>query len=295
MEKQKIVVIGIIILLVIIIGLPQVFFIMDETEQAVVVQMGEPVKVITMPGLNVKKPFIQNVIKFEKRLLEYDSAPAEILTKDKKNLVLDNYCRWRIADVLKFLESVGTEIKAQARLDDIVYAELRVQLGLNNLVEVISSVRETMMKKVTEASNQKAQRYGIEILDVRIKRADLPPENEKHVFGRMIAEREREAKKYRSEGEEEALKIRAGTDKEIKIILAEVYKEAQQIRGEGDAKAVKIYADAYNLDPDFYYFTRTLEAYKKSLPQNTSFVSSADNEFFEYLKGSYGNREQKQE
>ena len=295
MEKQKVVVIGIIILLVIILGLPQVFFIMDETEQAVVVQMGEPVKVITMPGLNVKKPFIQNVLKFEKRLLEYDSAPAEILTKDKKNLVLDNYCRWRIVDALKFLESVGTETRAQSRLDDIVYAELRVQLGLHNLVDVISNVRETMMKKVTEASNQKAQRYGIEILDVRIKRADLPQENEKHVFGRMRAEREREAKKYRSEGEEEALKIRANTDKEKKIILAKAYKEAQQIKGEGEARAVKIYADAYTLDPDYYYFTRTLEAYKKSLSQNTSFVSSADNEFFEYLKGSYGNRKQKQE
>ena len=295
MEKQKIVAIGIIIVLVIIIGLPQVFFILDETEQAVVVQMGEPVKVITEPGLNIKKPFVQNVVKFENRLLEYDSAPAEILTKDKKNLVLDNYCRWRIVDAQKFLESVGTEIRAQARLDDIVYAELRVQLGLHDLVDVISNVREAMMKKVTEASNQKAQRYGIEILDVRIKRADLPPENEKHVFGRMRAEREREAKKYRSEGEEEALKIRANTDKEKKIILAEAYKEAQQIRGEGDAKAVKIYAEAYTLDPDFYYFTRTLEAYKKSLPQNTSLVSSADNEFFEYLKGNYGNREQKQE
>jgi len=295
MEKQKIVVIGIIILLVIIIGLPQVFFILDETEQAVVVQMGEPVRVITMPGLNIKKPFIQNVVKFEKRLLEYDSAPAEILTKDKKNLVLDSYCRWSIVDPQKFLESVGTEPRANSRLDDIVYAELRVQLGLNDLVDVISNLRETMMKKVTEASNQKAQRYGIEILDVRIKRADLPPENEKHVYGRMRAEREREAKKYRSEGEEEALKIRANTDKEKKIILSGAYKESQQIRGEGDAKAVKIYADAYNLDTDFYYFTRTLEAYKKSLPQSTTFVSSADNEFFEYLKGNYGNREQKQE
>ena len=294
MEKQKILVMGIIILLVIIIGLPQIFFILDETEQAVVVQMGNPVRVITSPGLNIKKPFIQNVLKFEKRLLEYDSAPAEILTKDKKNLVLDNYCRWRIVDSLKFLESVGTETRAQSRLDDIVYAELRVQLGLHDLVDVISNVRESMMKKVTEASNQKAHRYGIEILDVRIKRADLPPENEKHVFGRMRAEREREAKKYRSEGEEEALKIRANTDKEKKIILAEAYKKAQQVRGEGEAKAVKIYADAYNLDPDFYYFTRTLEAYKKSLPENTTFVSSADNEFFEYLKGNYGNREQKQ-
>lgn len=288
MKSQKILMILVIIFILGLIAIPQVFFIIDETEQAVVIQMGNPVKVITTPGLQIKKPFVQRVVKFDNRLLEYDSSPAEILTKDKKNLMVDNYSRWRITDPLKFLESVGTEGRAQSRLDDIIYAELRVQLGLHDLADVISKVRKDMMTKVTNAANQKAHTYGIEIVDVRIIRADLPPENEKHVFGRMKAEREREAKKYRSEGEEEALKIRANTDKEKKIILAEAYKKAQEIKGDGEAKALKIYAGAYNLDPDFYYFTRTLEAYKKSLKENTTFVFSDENEFFEYLKGSHG-------
>ena len=190
-------------------------------------------------------------------------------------------------DPLKFLESVGTETQAQARLYDIIYAELRAQVGLHDLADVISNDRETIMKKVTKVAGEKARSYGIEILDIRIKRAD-PLENEKQTFERMKEEKEREAKSYRSEGEEEALRIRAQTDKEKKIILADAYKKAQEIKGEGEARAMKIYADAYNQDPDFYSFMRTLEAYRNCLKENTTFLFSEDNEFFEYLKENHG-------
>lgn len=286
MEKQKILIISIIVLIAAGIGLAQTFFILDETEQAVVVQMGKPVTVITTPGLRIKKPFVQQVVRFDNRLLEYNSAAIEISTRDKKNLVIDNYCQWKIVDPLKFLESVGTESLAQARLYDIIYAELRAQLGLHDLADIISTDFETIMKKVTEIAGEKAHGYGIEILDIRVKRADL--ENEKQTFERMRGEKEREARSYRSEGEEEALRIKAQTDKERKVILADAYKKAQEIKGEGEAKAMKIYADAYNQDPDFYSFMRTLEAYGKSLKENTTFLFSEDNEFFEYLKGNHG-------
>jgi len=288
MEKQKILIISIIVLIAAGIGLAQTFFIIDETEQAVVVQMGKPVTAITTPGLRIKKPFVQQVLKFDNRLLEYKSAAIEISTRDKKNIVIDNYCQWKIVDPLKFLESVGTESRAQARLYDIIYAELRAQLGLHDLLDVISTDRETIMKKVTEIAGEKARSYGIEILDIRVKRADLPSENEKQTFERMRGEKESEAKSYRSEGEEEALRIKAETDKEKRVILADAYKKAQEIKGEGEARAMKIYADAYNQDPDFYSFMRTLEAYRKSLKENTTFLFSEDNEFFEYLKEKHG-------
>jgi modulator of FtsH protease HflC len=287
MEKQKILIISSIVLIVVAIGLAQTFFILDETEQAVVVQMGKPVEVITTPGLWMKKPFVQQVVRFDNRLLEYNPETYEkISTRDKKNLVIDNYCQWKIVDPLKFLESVGTETQAQARLYDIIYAELRAQVGLHDLADVISNDRETIMKKVTKVAGEKARCYGIEILDIRIKRAD--PENEKQIFERMKEEKEREAKSYRSEGEEEALRIRAQTDKEKKIILADAYKKAQEIKGEGEAKAMKIYADAYTQDSDFYSFMRTLEAYRNCLKENTTFLFSEDNEFFEYLKENHG-------
>jgi len=294
MEKQKILIISIIVLVTAAIGLAQTFFILGETEQAVVVQMGKPVKVTTTPGLWIKKPFIQQVVRFDKRLLEYNPETNEqISTRDKKNLVIDNYCQWKIVDPLKFLESVGTEIQAQSRLYDIIYGELRAQVGLHDLADVISNERETIMKKVTRVAGERAHSYGIEILDIRIKKASLPSENEKRTFERMKEEKEMEAKSYRLEGEEEALKIRSQTDREKKVILADAYKKAQEIKGEGEAGAMKIYADAYNQDPDFYSFMRTLDAYRKSLQENTIFLFSEDNEFFGYLKETHGKQKPK--
>jgi len=258
-------------------------FIVDETKQAIVLQFGKPIRVISEPGLNLKLPFIQNVVFFEDRLLVYDAAPTEIITKDKKTLIVDNYARWRIIDPLKFLQTVRDLNGAQARLDDIVYSELRVDLGLFNMSEIVSERREGIMKRVTEISNEKANTYGIEIVDVRIKRIDLPPENEKYIFDRMRAERERIAKQYRAEGQEESAKIIAETEREKTVILAEAYKTAQTLKGEGEAKSIKIYAESFNQDPEFYKFYRTLEAYRNTFKDKTTVLLSTDSEFLKYL------------
>jgi len=281
--KKIILYLVIIVLIVIIIG--GVFFQIDEREQAVVLQFGKPIKTVKNPGLHIKLPLpIQNLVKFEDRILDYDSAPTEVITKDKKNLVIDNFAKWRIEDPLLFLQTVGDENGAQSRLDDIIYSELRVEIGKHNLSEIVSQNREDIMKIVTETSNEKSIDYGIKILDVRIKRTDLPEENEKAVFNRMRAERNRIAKKYRSEGEEEALKIRAQTDKEKTIILAEAYRKSQKIKGEGESEALRIYADAYERDPNFYEFYRTMEAYKITIDSNTTIVLSPEDGFLKYLK-----------
>ena len=258
--------------------------IVDESEQIVIVQLGKPVRNIVKPGLNFKIPFIQSATVFERRLLEYDSAPNTILTEDKKNLILDNYAQWRISDPLKFMQTMRTQALAQSRLDDIIYSSLRVQLGTHLMHEIVSTMRDSLMHKVTQNANFTAADYGIEIVDVRIKRADLPRENEQAVFDRMKAERERMAKQFRSEGDEEAVKIRAETDKDREIILADAYKLAQEVRGNGEAQAIKIYADAYKQDPDFYEFTRTMDAYKKVFDDKTKLVLTPESDFLNYLK-----------
>lgn len=273
----------IIIIIALLILTNLTLFIVDETKQAIVLQFGKPIRVIKEPGLNLKLPFIQNVVFFEDRLLVYDAAPTEIITKDKKTLIVDNYARWRIVDPLKFLQTVRDLNGAQARLDDIIYSELRVDLGLFNMSEIVSERREDIMKRVTEISNEKANTYGIEIADVRIKRVDLPSENEKYIFDRMKAERERIAKQYRAEGQEEAAKIIAETEREKTVILAEAYKIAQTLKGEGEAEAVRIYAESFNQDPEFYKFYRTLEAYKNTFREKTTVLLSTDSEFLKYL------------
>ena len=258
-------------------------FIVDETKQAIVLQFGKPIKTISEPGLSWKIPFIQNVVFFEDRLLIYDAAPTEIITKDKKTLIVDNYTRWKIIDPLMFLQTVRDLNGAQARLDDIVYSELRVDLGLFNMSEIVSEKREGIMGRVTEISNEKANTYGIEIIDVRIKRVDLPPENEKYIFDRMKAERERIAKQYRAEGQEESAKIIAETEREKTVILAEAYKTAQTLKGEGEAESIRIYAESFNQDPEFYKFYRTLEAYRLTFKDKTTVLLSTDSEFLKYL------------
>ena len=273
-----------IILIVAIIFLANLsLFIVDETKQAIVLQFGKPIRAIKEPGLNWKLPFIQNVVFFEDRLLVYDAAPTEVITKDKKTLIVDNYARWKIVDPLKFLQTVRDLNGAQARLDDIIYSELRVDLGSFDMSEIVSERREGIMKRVTEISSEKASTYGIEIVDVRIKRVDLPPENEKYIFDRMKAERERIAKQYRAEGQEESAKIIAETEREKTVILAEAYKTAQTLKGEGEAESVKIYAESFNQDPEFYKFYRTLEAYRKTFKEKTTVLLSTDSEFLKYL------------
>ncbi|MBU2547290.1 MAG: protease modulator HflC [Proteobacteria bacterium] len=276
----------VIVILVVLVGLNTAFYIVDQTEQAIVVQLGKPVSGIQNPGLHWKIPFIQDVILFESRLLDYDARPEEILTEDKKNLVVDNYAKWKIIDPLKFYMTVRNVQGALSRLDDIIYAELRVELGKFKMIEIIAKNRGAIMKAVTERSDERARDYGISVVDVRIKRADLPPENQRAVFGRMRTERERQAKKYRSEGEEAALKIRAEADRKRTVILAEAYRESQDQRGQGDAASTKIYARAYNRDPEFFAFLRSLESYEKAMKEETTVILSPQDEFMRYMNQS---------
>jgi membrane protease subunit HflC len=278
--------IGIVIALVVtLFAANLMLFTVSEVEQVVVTQFGKPKRVITAAGLYYKMPFIEKITVFDRRLLDYDSAADPIFTNDKKILLLDNYARWRIVDPLLFMQALRTEDEALARLDDIIYSELRKELGQHELSEVVSENREAIMDTVANRSAAAAVVYGIEIVDVRVKRADLPPENEAAVYNRMRAERGREAKAYRSQGEEQALKIRAETDLESTSIRAAAYETAQGTRGKGDAEALSIYAAAYRNAEEFYEFTRTLEAYETSLDEKTILVQPADTDFFRFLKG----------
>ena len=273
----------IVIVLIAIILLTTVFKV-DVTEQVVVLQFGKPVRTIQTPGLHWKLPApIQNAVFFDKRLLEYDVQPAEVLSTDKKTLIVDNYVRWRIVDPLLFLQTLQAIPTAVTRLDDIVYSEIRRELGLHNMAEIITDNREQIMDAVTKASYEATLPYGIEVVDVRIKRVDLPAENEASIYARMQAERERKANQYRSEGDEEAQKIIASTEKEKTIILADAYKVAEETRGEGEARALQIYANAYSADPSFYEFLKTLEIYKSVIDTNTTLVLPADSKLFELL------------
>ncbi len=276
-------VILIVVVILVAVFVEATFFIVDEREQVVLTQLGEPRRILKSPGLYVKTPFIQQVHVFEDRLLYSDADPAPIYTQDKKNLIVDNYARWRIVDPLQFLKSVQNTLVAQSRLDDIIYAAVREELGRRTLTEIVSGNRGEIMSQVTERSRQDAQELGIHILDVRIKRADLPEENKKFVFDRMRAERSRQAKEYRAEGEEAALKIRAETDLEVTRITSGAFQRAQLIRGKGDAQALGIYADAFQRDPKFYEFQRTLEAYEVTLGEGTVFVMPLKTEFLKYL------------
>ena len=258
-------------------------FTVDETEQVIITQLGKYVRTVTEPGLNFKVPFLQSAHKFEDRILEYDATAAEIITNDKKHLVIDNYARWKIVDPLKFYQAVRNEDGAQDRLDDIVFSEIREELARHTLTEIVSINREAIMETVHKQCDAKAREYGIEVVDVRIKRADLPAEVAGSVYSRMIAERERMAKKYRSEGEEESVMIKATADKDKTILLAESYRQAETLKGEGDAEAIRIYAEAFDKDPEFYAFLKTLETYEKSLISNTTVILPSDSDFFQYL------------
>ena len=277
---------AIIVIVAFLVIVSQALHTVDQTESALVVQLGKPVKAITAPGLQFKKPFIQQVIKFDNRLLLYDAAPSVIITKDKKNLVVDNYAKWKIVDPLRYYQTVKNETGAQSRLDDIIFSNLRQELGKHDLIDIISKTRASLMGTVTEKTNAAAKAFGIEVVDVKIKRADLPPENERAVFERMRAEREREAKRYRSEGEERALGIRAKADREKTILLSEAARKAEVLKGEGDAVATKLYAQAYTKDPEFFYFLKTMEAYKKTLGDKDTLVLTPESEFFRYFKKS---------
>ncbi len=258
-------------------------FTVHLTQTAVLLELQKPKEIITEPGLYFKIPMMQKVRYFSKQLLDNDSPPTEVITRDKKNLLIDNFSLYRITDPLKFLETVRTENGARARLDDIVYSELRVEIGTHDLHDIVTENREKIMAVVTKEANKKSAEYGIEMADVRIKRIDLPPEIANSIFNRMRTERQRIAMEYRSEGKEESTKIRAETDKEKTILIAQAYKQEQTVRGEGDGQATKIYAEAFEKDPKFYSFIRSMEAYKQSLKTDTTILLSEDSEFLRFL------------
>ena len=254
MEKRFPFLIGLIIILVMIGS--QSIFIVNQTEKALVIQLGDPVDKVFGPGLHFKIPLIQTVVRFDARVLDYEARAAEALTSDKKTIVLDNYARWRIIDPLQFYRSVRTIPGAQARLDDVVYSQLRAQVGRHSLTEVVSSKRSGIMADVTRRASDIMKEYGIEVVDVRIKRTDLP-----------------------AEGVEEATKLRSEADRERAVILAEANRRSSVIRGEGDATAARVFAEAFSRAPDFYKFQRGLEALKKSFEQNSRIVITNDDPF----------------
>jgi membrane protease subunit HflC len=275
--------IGLLIAIILLVGWSTAF-VVDETDQVIITQFGQYKRTINEPGLYFKIPLAQTIVRMERRIMSSDARSDKYLTLDKKWLVADPITRWRIVDPLKFYMTVHDELGARQRLDDIVLSEMRREIASHNFGDIVGNAREPLMVAVAERASSKVnEEFGIQVIDVRIKRADLPTEVQESVFSRMRAERERIAKKYRSEGDEEAAKIRADTDKEKTIILAKAYEEAEKLRGEGDATSTKIYAEAYGKDPEFYTFLRSLTAYEQILNQQTSIVLSTDSALFKYL------------
>ncbi len=262
-------------------------FVVDETEQAIITRLGEYKRTVDSPGINLKFPILEKVNKFEKRILTSGALPAEFLTLDKKRLVADHVTRWRILDPLLFYKTVRDLVGARARLDDIVLSEMRRELASHNFGQIISTERENIMDTIAGYARKQAKEFGIDIVDVRIKRADLPQEVQASVFARMMAERQRIAKRYRSEGEEEAFKLRGETDKDRTILMAKAYEESQKLRGEGDAVATKVYADSFGQDATFYTFVRSLEAYEKSFKDKSTMLLSPDSHFLKHLRETY--------
>lgn len=273
------------ILTILVVGLlSQSYFTVHQTQKAIVLQLGEPLPDVYGPGLHFKIPFIQKVVYFDSRVLDYDARSREAFTVDKKAIVLDNYARWRIINPLQFYRTMRTIPGAQARLDDVVYSQLRALVGAYTLTEVVSSHRAAIMKEVTDKVSELMKPFGVEVLDVRIKRTDLPQENQRAIFERMRAERERQAKQYRSEGDEESTRIRSDADRQSALIIAEANREAQVERGKGDAGAANEYAKAYSKSPDFYAYQRWLEAMRKSFKENSKMVISNDSPLLQLQK-----------
>ena len=260
-------------------------YIVYQPEQAIVLQFGEPMRVVQDAGLKFKVPFIQNVVFYDKRLLNLDPPAQEVVLNDKKRLDVDSFTRYRIVDPLKFYQTVRNEYQAQSKLEEIVNSSLRKVLGRCTLTELLSEQRTKIMSDISANVKRDAEAIGVSVADVRIRRADLPIEVMQAINARMKTERERDAKEFRAMGQQEAQNIRATADKEATIIVAEAEKKAQITRGDGDKKAVTIWNETVGQDADFYDFYRSLEAYRNSLSaQETSLVLSPDSEFFKYFK-----------
>ena len=260
-------------------------FIVNETQQALVVQFGEPKKIVSEPGLKFKYPFIQDVIFFEKRVLSFiPDEGEEAILKDQKRLKVDTYARFKIVDPLKFYQSVRNEVEARKQLDTIVDSALREELGHRGLKEILSEQRNLITKNIRDQVNIKARTLGMEIIDIQIRRADYPEVTSQSIYARMISEREKIAREFRATGEEEAQKIRATAEKQRVVTVAEGARKSQEIRGSGDAQAIMIYAEAFGQDPDFFSFYRSMEAYKKSFGQDDTMVINPTGDFFKFFE-----------
>ena len=259
-------------------------FIVKEVNQAIVLQFGDPKKIITKPGLNFKLPFIQNVVFLDKRILNLDAPPEEVIASDQKRLIVDAFARIQIVDPLKFYISVGNERVARSRLSTIINSRIWSVLGTQRLQTLLSEDRTKQMALIQEGVNNEAEKFGIKIVDVRIKRADLPQANSNAIFARMQTEREREAKEFRAKGAEMAVTITSTADKEVTVILANAEKKSEIMKGEGDGQRNKIFAQAFGQDPQFFAFYRAMQAYEKALiGGETSLILSPDSEFFKFF------------
>ena len=269
-----------------LIGITQAFYTVDQTQQAIITRFGEYQRTISDPGLHVKTPFVEAAHRLEKRLLRFDATASEFLTQEKKALVIDSFARYRIIEPRTFFEKVRSETAARARLEAIVTSELREEVATHDQIEVIKDNREFLMQEVTRRSDVKAREFGIQVIDVRIVRADFPGQVAPSVYSRMVSERTRVANQFRAEGAEEADRIRGAAEREQRIILATADQEALEIRGEGEAQAIQILGGAIDKDREFYRFTRTLEAYVNSLTSGSTFVVPSDSEFYQFFTSS---------
>ena len=259
-------------------------FTVKEINQAIVLQFGDPKKIISKPGLQVKIPFIQNVVFIDRRILSLDPAPEEVIASDQKRLIVDAYARFRIVDPLKFYISVGDERVARSRLATIINSRIRSVLGKQSLATLLSEDRTKQMAIIQEGVNAEAEKFGITIIDVRIKRADLPQANSEAIYKRMQTEREREAKEFRAKGAEMAVTITSTADKEVTVLLANAKKQSEIMKGEGDGQRNKIFAEAFGKDPEFFAFYRAMIAYEKALiGGDTSLILSPDSDFFKFF------------
>lgn len=268
-------------------------FIVKETERGVMLQFGQVVRPDLKPGLHVKIPFVNSVRKFEGRLMTVDSTPERFFTLEKKALIVDSFAKFRVADTLKFYTATnGEEARAMALLGQRINDGLRNQVAVRSIQEVVSGQRDQLMEDLTEALTDVAfEEYGVEVLDIRVKQIDLPPDVSESVYRRMNAEREKEAREHRALGQELAEGIRAASDREVTVIKANAYRDAELIRGEGDALATAIYAEAFNADREFYSFTRSLRAYQDSFQSSGDLLLiQPDSNFFRYLKDPQGGK-----
>jgi len=265
-------------------------FTVSQTEQAIVLEFGNPKRVISEPGLHYKIPFVQNVAYFDKRILDIETGPQEVIAADRKRLVVDAFARYRIRDPLRFYQALRNEIGAQSQIGALLDSSLRRVLGSASFEAVVRDKREELMRTILSQVNQEAKdTFGVEIVDVRIKRVDLPKANMQAIFLRMQTERQREAAEFRAEGEGAARRIRATADREVTVIKANATGESEQIRGNGDAERNRIYAEAYSKDPDFFGFYRSMQAYENALKAgDTRLLLSPDSQFFQYFNDSSG-------